>query len=159
MPWPFGRDKPPPLPAPAPATILVADDEPYIVRLIEVSLQRASYRVVTTTVADKVLPLIQSERPALIVLESHMPDYRPTGCEILRALRSDPTLAETPVILLGHKGEHAGGDCCQRHLSAGEDATRTDYLLKPFNPMELLTLVRRALDEEGPARVTEIFKI
>jgi two-component system, chemotaxis family, chemotaxis protein CheY len=139
-------ETPPPVSGANVATILVADDEPYIVRYAEVNLQRAGYRVITTTAADNVLPLAQLEHPALIVLDSHMPHPRPTGCEILRALRADPKLGQTPVVLMASGvARHIDGECCRDRLTEAEHGALTGYLLKPFNPMDLLKLVRQRI--------------
>jgi two-component system alkaline phosphatase synthesis response regulator PhoP len=115
--------------------VLVVDDERHIVRLVQVTLEREGYEVVSAFDGKDALKKVASEKPDLIVLDVMMP--RMDGFEVLKHLRADPA-RYTPVIMLTAKaqdvdvfnGWRAGVDC---------------YLTKPFNPQELLTFARRIL--------------
>ena len=117
--------------------ILAVDDERHIVRLVEVNLQRAGYEVVTAFDGREALEKVKAETPDLIVLDVMMPYM--DGFEVLKTLKADPSTAEIPVIMLTAKAQDAD---VFRGWQSGVDC----YLTKPFNPMELLTFVKRIFD-------------
>jgi CheY-like chemotaxis protein len=125
--------------------VLVADDERHIVRLVEISLQRAGYGAMTTTDWEEVLPMARAVRPDLVVVDILMPrrtpaaawEGEPTGCELVRAMQADPSLAGIPVILLTYRSARSVDD--SRCTDLPSDAAT--YLYKPFNPAELLSIV------------------
>lgn len=125
-----------------PKKILAVDDERHIVRLVEVNLQRAGYEVVTAYDGREALEKVKSETPDLVVLDVMMPYM--DGFEVLKNLKSDPTTAEIPVIMLTAKAQDAD---VFRGWQSGVDC----YLTKPFNPMELLTFVKRIFDSLSPS--------
>ena len=118
------------------ARIVVADDEADIRRLTTFTLRRRGYTVLEAVDGDTALDLIRAERPDAAVLDVMMPGL--SGMELLRRTRSDPALARTAVVLLT-----ARADAAQRveALRAGA----ADYVLKPFDPPELLARVDNAL--------------
>ena len=120
-----------------PKKILAVDDERHIVRLVEVNLQRAGYEVVTAFDGREALEKVKSENPDLVVLDVMMPYM--DGFEVLKNLKADPSTAEIPVIMLTAKAQDAD---VFRGWQSGVDC----YLTKPFNPMELLTFVKRIFD-------------
>ncbi len=117
-----------------PKKILAVDDERHIVRLVQVNLQRAGYEVVTAFDGKEALEKIKSENPDLVVLDVMMPYM--DGFEVLQTLRKDPATRELPVIMLTAKAQDAD---VFRGWQSGVDC----YLTKPFNPMELISFVRR----------------
>src|SRR5206468_1147785 len=125
--------------------ILAVDDERHIVRLVEVNLQRAGYEVVTAYDGREALEKVKSENPDLVVLNVMMPYM--DGFEVLKNLKADPATAEIPVIMLTAKAQDAD---VFRGWQSGVDCNLT----KPFNPMELLTFVKRIFDSLGPGSST-----
>jgi CheY-like chemotaxis protein len=132
--------------------ILVADDEPAIIRLVDINLQRAGYAAITTTDWEEVLPMARATRPEVIVLDIRMPrrasrteEHEETGCELVRAIRADPSLSGIPVILLTYRSARAVED--SRCPDLPPDAAT--YLYKPFNPAELLSLVNDLIRTEN----------
>ena len=123
-----------------PKKILAVDDERHIVRLVEVNLARAGYNVVTAFDGREALQKVESEKPDLVVLDVMMPFM--DGFEVLRTLKADPKTAEIPVIMLTAKAQDAD---VFRGWQSGVDC----YLTKPFNPMELLTFVKRIFDSQS----------
>jgi len=123
-----------------PKKILAVDDERHIVRLVEVNLQRAGYEVVTAYDGREALEKVKAENPDLVVLDVMMPYM--DGFEVLKNLKADPVTAEIPVIMLTAKAQDAD---VFRGWQSGVDC----YLTKPFNPMELLTFVKRIFDSVG----------
>jgi len=117
------------------ATVLVVDDASDLRRFVAHVL-RQRYRVITASDGVEGLKKIREEHPDLVVSDVRM--ERMDGIELCRAIRGDPGLARTPVIL----------------LSAVEDFSRKiegllqgadDYLVKPFNASELLTRARNLI--------------
>ncbi len=120
-------------------TVLVVDDEKHIVRLIQVNLERQGYRIVTAFDGKEALEKIAEEKPDLMVTDVMMPLM--DGFQLLHEVRHNPETAELPVIMLTAKAQDAD---VFRGWHGGVDA----YLTKPFNPMELITFVRRILDKD-----------
>jgi len=118
--------------------ILAVDDERHIVRLIQVNLERAGYKVITAYDGREALKKIEEERPDLVVLDVMMPNMN--GLETLKQIRSTPTMRDLPVIMLTAKAQDQ--DIFQGY-SYGADV----YLTKPFNPPELLTFVNRIFND------------
>jgi two-component system alkaline phosphatase synthesis response regulator PhoP len=123
-----------------PKKILAVDDERHIVRLVEVNLARAGYQVVTAFDGREALLKVEAEKPDLVVLDVMMPYM--DGFEVLRNLKANPVTAEIPVIMLTAKAQDAD---VFRGWQSGVDC----YLTKPFNPMELLTFVKRIFDSQA----------
>jgi len=114
--------------------ILAVDDERHILRLIQVNLEREGYDVALAFDGKDALSKVDSEKPDLIVLDVMMPFM--DGFEVLKHLRSAPKTKDIPVIMLTAKAQDAD---VFRGWASGVDM----YLTKPFNPMELLTFVKR----------------
>ena len=134
-------------PGVGPETILVADDDPTIVRLLTLSLEPSGFRVLTASDGETALRLARAERPALLLLDWQMPGL--SGVEVTRALRNDqdPHLRRLPVVLITAQ---AGVE----NTSVGFAAGVTDYLTKPFRPAHVRArvhawLLRRGVDSVG----------
>jgi len=126
-----------------PKKILAVDDEKHIVRLVQVNLERQGYEVVTANDGREALEKVESERPDLLVLDVMMPYM--DGFEVLQNLRRNPSTRDIPVIMLTAKAQDAD---VFRGWQSGVDC----YLTKPFNPMELISFVKRifkSLDDGG----------
>jgi DNA-binding response OmpR family regulator len=112
-----------------PPTILIADDDPVIQKLLAVNFEMEGYRVVTASDGAEALERIGSDHPDLAVLDVMMP--RVDGLDVVRAVRADPTTRTMPIILLSAKAQAVD---INRGLEAGADV----YVTKPFDPAELL---------------------
>ncbi len=125
-----------------PETVLVADDDPTIMKLLTVSLEADGFRVLTASDGDTALRLARAERPALLLLDWQMPGA--SGVEVTRALRDDvdPQLRDVPVVLITAQ---AGPE----NTAAGFAAGVTDYLTKPFRPAHVRARVRAWLLRRG----------
>jgi len=123
--------------------ILAVDDEKHIVRLVQVNLERAGYEVVTANDGKEALEKVNEENPDLVVLDVMMPYM--DGFEVLQNLRRNSATRDIPVIMLTAKAQDAD---VFKGWQSGVDC----YLTKPFNPMELLSFVKRIFDsmEGGP---------
>jgi two-component system alkaline phosphatase synthesis response regulator PhoP/two-component system response regulator VicR len=122
--------------------ILVVDDERHIVRLVQVNLERQGYQVVTAFDGKEALKKVESDKPNLIVLDVMMPHM--DGFEVLKRLKADDKTKNIPVVMLTAKAQDAD---VFRGWASGVDC----YLTKPFNPIELLTFVKRIFEsyDEG----------
>ncbi|OGD72502.1 MAG: hypothetical protein A2Y64_03130 [Candidatus Coatesbacteria bacterium RBG_13_66_14] len=120
--------------------ILVADDEPDIVTIVEMILRSQGYDVLKAANGLEALELAERHSPDLILLDIMMPDM--DGWEVLRLLHVDPSTAEIPVAMISAKtGSRA------KITSMQEGAV--DYITKPFDSRELLTKVREILTGQG----------
>jgi two-component system alkaline phosphatase synthesis response regulator PhoP/two-component system response regulator VicR len=116
--------------------IMAVDDERHIVRLIQVNLERAGFQVITAFDGPDALKKVEIEKPDCIVLDVMMPKM--DGFEVLKRLQANPETREIPIIMLTAKAQDAD---VFRGWASGVSA----YLTKPFNPLELITFVRRIL--------------
>lgn len=126
-----------------PKKILAVDDEKHIVRLVQVNLERQGYDVVTANDGREALEKVASESPDLVVLDVMMPYM--DGFEVLQNLRRNPNTKDIPVIMLTAKAQDAD---VFRGWQSGVDC----YLTKPFNPIELISFVKRifkSMDDAG----------
>jgi len=131
-----------------PVKILVCDDERHIVRLIQVNLERQGWEVVTAFDGKEGLEKIKAEKPNLVVLDVMMPYM--DGFEVLKSLRREPETEALPVIMLTAKAQ-------DKDVFEGYHYGADMYLTKPFNPMELVTFVKRIIQNQegkdgGPKR-------
>ncbi len=129
-----------------PLKILVCDDERHIVRLIQVNLERQGYQVLTAYDGKEGLEKVRSEKPDLLVLDVMMPYM--DGFEVLKALRREPETEALPVIMLTAKAQ-------DKDVFEGYHYGADMYLTKPFNPMELVSFVKRIAQgqkDDGPKK-------
>ncbi|MBI3978459.1 MAG: response regulator [Chloroflexi bacterium] len=116
--------------------VLVVDDSPTIRKVIQLTLQREGLRVVTAGDALTALAALADEQPALVLLDVVLP--RMDGFHVCHTIRSHPRCQHVPVILL--TGKNGFFDRVR-----GKLAGSTAYLTKPFDPQQLLTVVRKHL--------------
>ena len=115
-------------------TILVADDEPQITRVVRGYLEQAGYRVVTAYDGEEALYLARREKPDLVVLDLQMPKV--DGLEFTRRIRADrPAIA---IIMLTARVE-------ETDRIVGLEMGADDYVTKPFSPRELVARVKAVL--------------
>jgi diguanylate cyclase (GGDEF)-like protein len=119
-----------------PETILVVDDDPDIARFVEVNLRSAGYDVAVAGDGEEALEKANEIRPDLVLLDVMMP--RIDGFEVATRLRKNPQTANTSIIMLTAKALSADK---VTGLQSGAD----DYIIKPFDPIELLARVKGTL--------------
>jgi diguanylate cyclase (GGDEF)-like protein len=119
-----------------PETILVVDDDPDIARFVEVNLRSAGYDVAVAADGEEALARAAEMRPDLVLLDVMMP--RIDGFEVAQRLRRNPQTANTSIIMLTAKALSTDKVL---GLTAGAD----DYIIKPFDPIELLARVKGTL--------------
>jgi two-component system alkaline phosphatase synthesis response regulator PhoP len=116
--------------------ILIVDDENYILHILDFSLGAEGYEVITAEDGEEAVRKTKEERPDLVVLDVMMPKV--DGFDACRAIKRDPELSGTPVILLSAKGR----DIDQKQ---GYEAGADDYITKPFSPGRLVDRVHGLL--------------
>ncbi len=121
------------------AKVIVIDDEPFILMMIEDKLKKAGIEVITLRESINALEVIRKERPDLIILDWMMPEL--SGIELCRMLKADSELKEIPVYLLTAKGQDTDK---QLGLQCGAAL----YITKPFSPRALLEIVNEAIGGE-----------
>ena len=113
--------------------VLLVDDDQAILRLLEVNFRLEGFETVTASRGEDALTLAASERPDVIVLDLMLPGL--DGKEVFRRLREDEATASTPVVFL--TARTAEDDL--RSLGPGN---RASFVTKPFDPTELVEIVR-----------------
>ena len=122
------------------ALVIVIDDTPEIRNLMSFVLAKEGYKVLEAKDGVAGLALIKLHKPDLVVSDVQMPGMN--GFELVQALRQDPDIASTPVILLTalqHRADMRQG------MTAGAD----DYITKPFAPKELADAAAAQLAKRG----------
>jgi DNA-binding response OmpR family regulator len=123
-----------------PQTVLVVEDESSIASFVAAYLKNAGYAVRTTPSGQEALRLVDSEKPALVVLDLMLPDL--DGVEVCKRIRAKGDL---PVLMLTARDEDVDKII---GLEVGAD----DYMTKPFNPRELVARVKAILRRSAPER-------
>ena len=123
-----------------PARILVADDDPVIVRLLQVNFRLEGYDVETAAHGEEAIQKARDLQPALILLDVMMPGV--DGWECARRLKEDEATRDIPVFFLSARAQ-------DEDRRKGLELGVTDYVTKPFDPGELVGLVQRTLAERA----------
>lgn len=118
------------------ALVLVADDEPYNLELLDRILRRAGYRVITAGTGAEALEKAHKVHPDIVLLDVNMP--RMSGYDVCKEIKADPTTIFTPVILVTAVAD-------TEDKIKGLDVGADDLLSKPVSRVELLARVRSLL--------------
>ncbi len=120
--------------------ILVVDDDPLMVNLLQATLENRGFDVLVATDGQEGLDTIQDEHPDLVVSDIMMPKV--DGFELVQRLRADPMVGNTPVVILSAKGE-------EEDLVKGLELGADDYVTKPFRPNEFVARLQTILRRRG----------
>jgi len=121
---------------PQPARILIVDDEPLNIELLEQELEDQGYQTCAARSGEEALRLVGEYRPELVLLDWMMPGM--DGMEVLRRLRAEPQWRALPVIMVTARAT-------TQDKVAGLDAGADDYLTKPIDEAELGARIRAML--------------
>lgn len=117
--------------------VLVVDDEPNIAEVVRLYLEHSNYEAIILPRGQEVLRTIINEKPNLVLLDIMLPDI--SGYELCEQIRRmEPPFHQTPIIFLTAKGESIDK---LRGFNLGVD----DYLVKPFDPNELIARIKAVL--------------
>jgi DNA-binding response OmpR family regulator len=120
----------------APATVLVVDDDPVILKLLEVNFEMEGFEVVRASDGAMGLERAREVLPDIVILDVMMP--RMTGYEVAKALREDAGTAHIPIIFVTARAQSSD---VERGIELGVD----DYVTKPFDPLDLIARVNALL--------------
>ena len=136
--------------APETATILVVDDEPDLVELLQYALEAEGFTVLTAGDGVEGLAVAEAEKPDLLVVDIMMP--RMDGIELTEQVRERGALRLTPILMLTARTD-------ERDEIAGLEAGADDYLPKPVSPKRLVSRVKallRRIEREDEATTSQV---
>jgi CheY-like chemotaxis protein len=116
--------------------ILICDDDPVILRLLQVNLELEGFEVLLGHNGEEAVEIAQSEHPDLIILDIMMP--RMDGYQACEKLKSLDDTKDIPVVFLSAKAQ-------QSDIERGKSFGVADYLTKPFDPNDLIDVLDRLL--------------
>ena len=116
--------------------ILIADDDPHVIRSLTFVLNKEGYDSRAATNGEEAMLKIRELKPSLMFLDVMMP--RKNGYEVCQEVKGDPTLSDTYIIMLTAKGQEADREI---GLSMGAD----EFVTKPFSLMKLADRVKQIL--------------
>jgi DNA-binding response OmpR family regulator len=123
-------------------TILVCDDEPFILKALTFILKKEGHRVVEARNGEEALAAIRSENPSVVFCDVMMP--KKNGFEVVEEVRKDGALKGLYFILLTAKGQDSDRE---KGLGLGAD----EFMTKPFSPAVILARLREILAARGEA--------
>jgi len=121
--------------------ILIVDDDREMVELIELFLRNAGFVTISAFSGEEALEKAFHEKPDLVLLDIMMP--RIDGWEVLRRIKNDPEARNIPVAFITARTQNIDKMIGLSVMKAA------GYITKPFSKQELLSEVRRILDERG----------
>jgi CheY-like chemotaxis protein len=127
--------------------LLIVDDEPFTVDMLETFLQINGYETVGALNGESGLLMAKVEKPELVILDLMLPDIE--GYEVCQRIRAYPPTATVPVLVLSARAEP---DSKARALAVGADA----YMVKPVQFPALLSELTRLIEAKRPAPVVDI---
>jgi CheY-like chemotaxis protein len=122
------------------STILVVDDEPYMIRLLQHHIERAGFKMIKATNGREALDRIRDGHPQLVLLDVMMPEIN--GLEVLAEIRKQEETKNLPVIIMTANAQRFTREEAE---AAGVSA----FLTKPFSPTQLMAEIRRQIERDG----------
>lgn len=119
-------------------TIVIADDEPHVLRSLEFILKKQGYKVITAVNGEEALERVKENNPDLVFLDIQMPKM--DGNTVLRHLRDDPEYKDLYIVMITAKGQEAD------RLHSLESGA-SEYVTKPYSPRKLIGRVKEILGE------------
>ena len=117
--------------------VLIVEDQADIRKLIRMTLEFEPYEIHEAADGTEGLRVADQVKPDLILLDVMMPGEF-DGLQVCTRIRANPSLRDTPVVLLTARGQNQDRD-------AGEQAGADQYLIKPFSPLQLIETIERLL--------------
>src|SRR5688572_21352757 len=127
-------------------TVLVIDDSPTILKVVQLVLTKAGFNVTTAADGEAGVQAARERRPDMILLDFVMP--RMNGYQVCRALASDGELKDIPVVLMSAKGDQVG----ERFVKV---MGIVDYITKPFSPEAITAVVQHTIGKYARRRVED----
>jgi CheY-like chemotaxis protein len=123
------------------ARIMIIDDNPVIVELLQRKLGRAGYEVLGCVESEQAVEQCAKKEPDLVILDILMPGI--SGWEVMKGLKGNPDTAAIPVIISTVKNR-------PEDVDKGKDLQAADYIAKPYVFSDLLNMVESIIGPAGP---------
>lgn len=118
-------------------TILLVEDDTFILEMYATKLLNFGYNVITATDGDEALKTVKSKHPDFILLDLVLPSM--DGFDVLKAIKKDPKIKDIPVVLLTNLGE-------RKDVETGLKLGADDYLIKAhFTPSEVIEKIQNLM--------------
>jgi DNA-binding response OmpR family regulator len=131
-------------------TILAAEDEKDIHKLIVYNLEQEGYDVISAYSGEEAVQKTDSKRPALIMLDIMLPGMN--GLDVCRVLKSNEKTQRIPIVMLTARNEEVD-------IIAGLEIGTDDYVTKPFSPRVLIARIRAILRRDSTPGERSIFRV
>ena len=116
--------------------VLVCEDDPVVLRLLQVNLELEGYEVLTAQNGEEALEVANAQSPDLVVLDIMIP--RMDGYQVVNKMKAEESTKDIPVVFVSAKAQQAEVELGKSYGVAG-------YLTKPFDPADVIALVGRLL--------------
>ena len=113
--------------------LLLVEDEEDLAAMVSFRLRAAGYEVAVAYDGEEALEKVKTERPDLIILDLMIPKI--DGYQVCDRLKKDPAFSKIPILIFTAKAQ-------QKDIERGKRAGADDYLIKPFQPQDLLEKIR-----------------
>lgn len=123
-----------------PAKILIVDDSLDMLEIVASRLKANNFEVITAINGSQAITKAKEQKPDLILLDVAMPGK--DGCQVARELKSDEQTKHIPIIVVSGKGQQ------QDVVRVQQEINPAGYILKPFNPQQLLAEIDRVLAKQ-----------
>ena len=131
--------------------ILIVEDEPDIIKMLEYNLKKEGFRITSVSDGREALRQAEREHPDIIILDLMLPEI--DGLEVCKTLKQSSDTADIPVIMLTAKAQ-------ETDKIVGLELGADDYITKPFSIRELTARVKAVLRRTGEKnKLPEIFEI
>ncbi len=117
-----------------PLKIITVDDSKTMRDMVSFTLKEAGYDVLTAEDGKDAVRVLEVNRVDVVITDLNMPNMN--GIELIRAIRAMPTLKTVPVLMLTTEADEA-------KKTAGKEAGATGWIVKPFNPEKLISVIQR----------------
>lgn len=121
-------------------SVLVCDDDPLLLELLEFKLGARGYDVTRAQDGAEAMERLGESHPDVVVLDAMMPAL--DGFEVLRRIKENETLSSIPVLMLTSRKE-------EQDIVTALEIGASDYIVKPFNPDELVARLTRLVGKPG----------
>jgi DNA-binding response OmpR family regulator len=123
-------------------TILIVDDEPEILRVLDHNLTKAGFVVITSKDGEQALDAVRRHGPDLVILDVMLPGI--DGWDVCKRIKADPGTAATPILMLTARAE-------EESRILGLELGADDYVTKPFGLREVIARVKALLRRSEPS--------
>lgn len=120
--------------------ILVVDDEPHLLLLMEARLKASGYEVLTAADGQTALEMAKKQNPDLMILDLMLPKM--DGYKVCALLKKDMRYSRIPIILFSARAQ-------QEDMKMGEEVGADAYITKPFEPKRLLAKMEELISKES----------